>query len=527
MPGQESSGNDHRGGLPGGPGSILLKRFCDNPSLYYQAVFPFGSHEKLGPLGAESFFNRYVAVPLFVLLSPILVPLRLLVIVVAFLLASTLSSLICLGTDGSQPLSPLRWRLLTLMLDALSNLCLTVLGIRLRVHGAEKLAKHRPDVVVMNHTSVLDLFLLVAVCPGSPIAKDSVLKIGVVRSILLALRGLTVSRERQSGHVPGASPGESPSPALSEATLNLVSDVILEGGGNKAGAANGRGGESENSTAAASPSASTNTRSTYDLMRARVAARKNPGEQGNWPHILIFPEGTTKLETALLRFHTSVFRLMLEEGATVLPVAVRIQGVRRLGYATSKIHEHLLSLLLNPWGVADVFFMDAVAADWNTNALAAGARSASSLVAEHGTARPVEKDAGRELGRDTSGSASRAGPSPREAADAVGVAMAGKIGVPYLPYTNEDSFWFFGVKKTPKVTKDYEETFMALGTERELRERAKRAPLTGITLPKDWRSGGCAGGRASGGSTKDLGKRENKGSAPLASGLARQGGASA
>jgi len=448
---------------------VVVRRFSDDKRIYYPAVFPFGSHESLGSLGEGNAFLKYFLCPIFVLLSPILVPFRLAFIVAAFLLAATLTSLLSLGTDPSKPLPRFRWWLLTRMLNFLARLCLLVLGIRLRIHGKEKLAKTSPDIVVMNHTSVLDLFLFVIACPGSPIAKDSVLKIGVVKCILLAMRGLTVSRGKTAQALDNAIRNESTdSSVISSAT---VSDISSETG--------------ERSNTTVSAPLSPQDKGTYRLMRERIAARRRSKGGSDWPHILIFPEGTTKLETALLRFHTSAFRLMLEDGATILPVAVRMRGARRMGYATSRIHEHLLNLLLNPVGVADVFFMDPVAADWNTGAIASGATAISSLARDQGIDVPAPSG---ESGSGGSAGGSVAQLSPRIAADVIGMAMAERIGVPYLPYTNGDSFWFFSVKARSKVSEDYATAYQGLGTEEELRKSLKHVPLTGITLPDNWRA---------------------------------------
>ncbi|HET6764450.1 MAG TPA: lysophospholipid acyltransferase family protein [Longimicrobiaceae bacterium] len=72
------------------------------------------------------------------------------------------------------------------------------LGIRLRVHGRERLSAHRPCVIVANHQSALDVAFMAGIFPRGTVilAKEEVRAMPIVGRIYRATGNLFVERER-------------------------------------------------------------------------------------------------------------------------------------------------------------------------------------------------------------------------------------------------------------------------------------------------------------------------------------------
>ena len=146
------------------------------------------------------------------------------------------------------------------------------------------------------------------------------------------------------------------------------------------------------------------TRSSTELLRERVLLMK---DDTDWRPIHIFPEGTTTTERGLLRFRTSVFRLDTD----IQPICLIYRSYNNPAYVSQNALHTLYSYLTNPFCFVKVVYLDPI--------------SSRTLTGER-------KD-------------------PRAFADEVGLAMARYMGSEYLPYTNEDAFYFREKKKDSSV----------------------------------------------------------------------------
>jgi lysophosphatidate acyltransferase len=84
-----------------------------------------------------------------------------------------------------------------------SRLVCGAVGVRLRVHGRERLTAHRPCILVANHQSALDIIFMSGLFPRGTVilAKEEVRAMPVVGRIYRATGNLFVERERpRSAH---------------------------------------------------------------------------------------------------------------------------------------------------------------------------------------------------------------------------------------------------------------------------------------------------------------------------------------
>ncbi|ESU35625.1 Lysophospholipid acyltransferase [Giardia duodenalis] len=159
-------------------------------------------------------------------------------------------------------------------------------------------------------------------------------------------------------------------------------------------------------------------RSSTDLLRERVLLMK---ENADWRPIHIFPEGTTTTERGLLRFRTSVFRLDTD----IQPICLIYRSYNNPAYVSQSALYTLYSYLTNPFCFVKVVYLDPISSRTPTG---------------------ERKD-------------------PRAFADEVGLAMARYMGSEYLPYTNEDAFYFRQKKKDQSLcSKEYLRDYSWIGS---------------------------------------------------------------
>ncbi|TNJ29296.1 Lyso-PAF acetyltransferase/Lysophosphatidylcholine acyltransferase [Giardia muris] len=349
------------------------ERWTVDGAFTYRPCFPFLYKTERTRFNG-SWVGRLVITPVFVVLGPLVAAFRLLAFVLLQSLVTLCSYVITWGYPEDEPLRG--WRILVAKIVSypLYFLMLTAWGVIL-VPDLRRRAK-RPRICVSNHVSILDIFLMI-LCEGPAfVSKRGVSRVPLMGKAMEILRVMYV-REGEKGE--------------------------KESGGGGATA----------------------------LFERRLAAmRRDPG----WRPIHIFPEGTTTTEQAVLRFHTSVFRL----GEEVQPICIRYVSYNPVAYVGQDLRTVVYRYLTNPFVLAFVTYLDPV----------------SPFDAENGGALK----------------------EPRAFADEVGQAIARELGATYLPYSNEDAFFFRGLKTDAnRCTPEFQRDYGWLGTLQTTFEERRRA----------------------------------------------------
>ncbi|MAF64837.1 MAG: hypothetical protein CMJ84_04165 [Planctomycetes bacterium] len=109
------------------------------------------------------------------------------------ILGSALLALMALMAPGKTAHPVLRWVRLW------GRIPLWAFGVRIETHGAERLESGSPRIVLFNHVSLLDIFVLAATCPAHPMGLYKA-ELGRVPGLGWAFRALGMVAVDRSNH---------------------------------------------------------------------------------------------------------------------------------------------------------------------------------------------------------------------------------------------------------------------------------------------------------------------------------------
>jgi len=470
------------------------RTFIDNPRISYVPTHPFkfGARE---PGWGTNVIGRYLLCPLFIALAPAVVPLRLLLAVLFMGFNGVFLWTLNHGTDQSAPLPPRRWRLVSRSCAICSRLALLGMGYHVRVHGQENL-QAKPDFYAIKHVNMLDPLSGGAVVQGSGVSKASNMSNFFLAQPVYATRGIVVRKnikdtnpitatmarlaEKRARKQNQASTAEATEPVALEPASEPVTESTPEKANETGTSRDAEIPLSAPSTTVSATTSVANMFSPDDTEQSKCPSATEASSPANghahgatevmmrrvderrkgiaWPPIFIYPEGTTTCSAVTLRLRTSVFRAVCDKQASVQVVAVRYHGLRRMEYLQSSGLVHAAQLLLNPFGVIDV----------TIGPLIRGTMESESDGSEPMSSKDTTSSVTAEPQQTTIGSLNakyKVVPegeplTARHAADLVGLEMARMTDSMYVPYTNEDAFYHYGMKKDARPTPEFARDFL-------------------------------------------------------------------
>lgn len=357
----------------------------------------------------HGFLSRLFFIPTL-LLSPILVPLRILLLLVAIPVFSVAFFFVNLGTDLTRPLPPRRDAACQTLFRAFGLYVSVVMGCIYKVKNRD--LRHHPDapVVVSNHCSNLDGIIFSFLSFGHPIGKEGVISNWFSRQIFLAARVILVKRPASREVREALEHVTSPSASEAEIAAVKLDDLVQQ----------------RNNPLTIAKVANYQKilamRKRYGIgsVSQSMWDRAHHREQG-WHQLVIFPEGTITNGSMLARFRTGAFRLQVP----VQPVTLEYRSVFPVGWLTDHILVNTFKLLANPITFITVTFHKPLAQ------------------------LPEE--------------------STRDFADRVGRYMADALHGAYTPYTNDDMLYLFGYKDLDVCTQEWLDDYGWIGRISEFR----------------------------------------------------------